>query len=364
MVRQVLREKDGTTQAGFTSESVNMARLRQPILFADGEEHRQQRSRIARFFAPAVVSRRYRELMKERAEELLAAAGKNFMLDDLALQYSVAVAAEVIGLTNSSTAGLARRLERLFNQPGYDHSVAGGGRAWWLRIVAPVAGALPLIPFYIRDVAPAVRARRKRNSEDVISHLVKEGYKGVEIMIECLTYAAAGMVTTREFISMSAWHFMENPELKETYLGAKEKDRLGILSEILRLEPVVGHLYRRSTREISLGDVTVPAGSLLDLYVRAANADEAVAGEEPMNLCPGRSVSRGYGPEVMSFGDGAHKCPGNALAIQETDTLLMRLFAGHVSVASPPVLTWDELITGYRLRGFRLSLAGVGAEAS
>ena len=354
LVRQILREKDGTTQAGFTSESVNMARLRQPILFADGEEHRKQRSLIARFFAPAVVSKRYRELMDERADELLEAAGTSFMLDDLALHYSVAVAAEVIGLTESSTAGLSRRLERLFNQPEYDHSVKDGGRSWWLRLVAPITGALPLIPFYMKDVAPAVRSRRRHPREDVISHLVKEGYNGVEIMIECLTYAAAGMVTTREFISMSAWHFLENPGLRETYRAAQEKDRLAILSEILRLEPVVGHLYRRTTRNLTLGDVTVPAGELLDLYVRAANADEAVAGEAPMKLCPGRSVSKGYGPEVMSFGDGAHKCPGNALAIQETDTLLQRLFAAPVTVVSPPTLSWDELITGYRLRGFAL----------
>ncbi len=355
-VREVLRAKDGTTQAGFTSESVNTTRLRQPILFADGEEHRKQRSLIARFFAPKVVSRRYRELMDERADALLAAAGNRFKLDDLALQYSVTIAAEVIGLTNSSMSGLSRRLERLFNQPEYDHAQRGGGRNWWMRLVAPVMGALPLIPFYIRDVAPAIRARRKQPQQDVISHLVKEGYKGVEIMIECLTYGAAGMVTTREFISMAAWHFFERPELKDRYLVAGEKERLAMLGEILRLEPVVGHLYRRATQPLEVGDQTIPAGDLLDLYVRAANADEAVAGQAPLDLCPGRNVASGYGAEVMSFGDGAHKCPGNALAIQETDVLLQRLLAMRVIVLSPPTLSWDELITGYRLRGFQLSV--------
>ncbi len=354
LVRQVLRAKDGTTQAGFTSESVNTSRLRQPILFADGEEHRKQRSLIARFFAPKVVSRRYRELMDERADALLAAAGNRFMLDDLALEYSVTIAAEVIGLTNSSTSGLSRRLERLFNQPEYDHSQEGGGRSRWMRLLAPVMGALPLIPFYVRDVVPAIRARRKNPQQDVISHLVKEGYKGVEIMIECLTYGAAGMVTTREFISMAAWHFFEKPELKDRYLVAEEKERLAILGEILRLEPVVGHLYRRATQDLEVGDHTIPSGDLMDLYVRAANADEAVAGESPMDLCPEREVASGYGAEVMSFGDGAHKCPGNALAIQETDILLQRLLAMPVTVVSPPTLSWDELITGYRLRGFQL----------
>ncbi len=356
LVREVLRVKDGTTQAGFSSESVSMSRMRQPILFADGEEHRKQRSLIARFFAPKVVSRRYRDLMEERADALLAAAGNGFMLDDLAMEYSVAVAADVIGLTNSSTAGLSRRLERFFNQPEYDHTQKGGERSWWTRLLAPVTGALPLILFYLFDVAPAVRARRKQPVEDVISHLIKEGYKGVEIMVECLTYGAAGMVTTREFISMVTWHMFENSALRDRYLVAEEKERLAILGEILRLEPVVGHLYRRATQDLTVGDRTIPAGALMDLYVRAANADEAVAGEAPLDLCPGRDIASGYGAEVMAFGDGAHKCPGNALAIQETDTLLLRLLMMPLKVVTPPTLSWDELITGYRLRGFELAV--------
>ncbi len=357
-VREVLRANDATTQAGFTSESVNMPRLRQPILFADGEEHRKQRSLIARFFAPKVVSRRYRELMDARSTALLADAGNRFTLDDLAMEYSVTVAAEVIGLTNSSTAGLSRRLERLFNQPEYDHAKQGGGRSWWTRLWAPIAGALPLIPFYIRDVLPAVRARRKHPQQDVISHLLEQGYKGVEIMIECLTYGAAGMVTTREFISMAVWHFLEKPELRQRYLVSGEKERLAMLGEILRLEPVVGHLYRRAGQDLAVGDQTIPAGALMDLYVRAANADEDVAGEEPLDLCPGRDVAAGYGAEVMSFGDGAHKCPGNALAIQETDVLLQKLLALPIRVVQTPSLSWDELIAGYRLRGFELCIDG------
>ncbi|MEO7588336.1 MAG: cytochrome P450 [Arachnia sp.] len=356
LVREVLRSKDGTTQAGFTSESVSTARLRQPILFADGEEHRKQRSRIARFFAPRVVSDRYRELMVQRVDALLAAAGDKIVLDDLAMEYSVSVAAEVIGLTNSSTAGLSRRLENLFDQPDYDHTTAGGGRSRLTRVLARLTGGLPLIPFYLFDVRPAVRARRREPSEDVITHLIGEGYKGVEIMIECLTYGAAGMVTTREFICMAVWHLLGNPALRERYLVAGEKERLAMLGEILRLEPVVGHLYRRATRDLQVGGTVIPAGDLMDLHVRAANADESVVGESALKLCPGRDVAAGYGPEVMSFGDGAHKCPGNALAIQETDILLQRLLAMDVTVVSEPTMSWDDLITGYRLRDFRLTV--------
>ncbi len=362
LVRAVLRAKDGTTQAGFSSESVSSSHLRQPLIFADGDEHRKQRSRIARFFAPKVVSTRYRELMDEQADGLLAAAGTRFRLDDLALEYSVAVAAEVIGLTESSTAGLSRRLERLFRQPEYDPSQEGGGRSRLIRLTHRVIGGLPLIPFYLRDVRPAVRARRANPEDDVISHLVEQGYNGAEIMIECLTYGAAGMITTREFISMAAWHFLGNPSLRDRYLVAGEKERIAMLGEILRLEPVVGHLYRRTSHDLEIGDTTIAAGELIDLYVRAANADESVAGQDALSLCPGREVAAGYGAEVLAFGDGAHKCPGNALAIQETDTLLTRLLAMPVTVLSEPTLSWDDLISGYRLRDFELAIGAHGPD--
>jgi len=58
----------------------------------------------------------------------------------------------------------------------------------------------------------------------------------------------------------------------------------------------------------------------------------------------------------MSFGDGPHKCPGNSLAIQETDILLTRLLRHDLVVAHAPVLDWDDLIAGYSLREFVLTV--------
>ena len=69
-VRQVLRSRE-TTQAGFNAELSAMGRLRRPILFADGEPHRTQRSAIARYFAPKTVDSRYHEVMETSADEQL-----------------------------------------------------------------------------------------------------------------------------------------------------------------------------------------------------------------------------------------------------------------------------------------------------
>ena len=175
-------------------------------------------------------------------------------------------------------------------------------------------------------------------------------------MTECVTYAAAGMVTTREFIAMAAWHLLGDDALKKNYLSADDAGRQDILQELLRLEPVVGHLYRRAVRDISLAvdgqQVTIPAGSLIDLDLRAANANTETVGEKPLSVCPARPLERSVGAAVMSFGDGHHRCPGAYIALQESDIFLQRLLRLPLEVVTPPTLSWNDLVEGYDLRGF------------
>lgn len=356
-VRQVLRDADATRQAGFNAELARRSSLRQPVLFQDGAEHREQRTAIARFFTPKTVDERYRALMTDLADALvddLRAAGGGD-LDDVSLKLAVEVAARVVGLTDSRRPGMAGRLEavlsleRLTAASPVRRAVGmflAQARMWW---------------FYLLDVRPAIAARRREPREDVISHLLAKDYRGVEILIECITYGAAGMATTREFICMAAWHLLEAPELRERYLAADEPGRHRILHEILRLEPVVAHLYRRAVADLEVehDGVThrIPAGALIDLDLRAANADPAAVGEDPLRLHPERELGPGVQPAVLSFGDGAHRCPGAFIAIQESDVFLQRFLRLPLEVVAPPQLRWNELIESYELRGFRVAVA-------
>jgi len=103
---------------------------------------------------------------------------------------------------------------------------------------------------------------------------------------------------------------------------------------------------------------TVEPGDLVDVCVRAANADPEQVGEEPLTLRPGRSLPGGVNPTVLTFGDGAHKCPGQPLALLEADVLLTRLLRRSPRLVGQPELGWDNLIEGYWLRGFELELEG------
>ncbi len=360
--RQVLRARDATRQAGFTAEKIPQGYLdHHPILVSDGPRHDEQRRKVARFFAPAVVER-YTAQMERCADRLLdeAAARGRCRLDDLALIFTVEITAEVVGLTESSVPRMARRLVSFFNQPPFDitrDDLGRSGRQW---AQAAFNGLLPVVRFYLADVRPALRRRRRQPQEDVISHLLEEGYSTTGVLVECVTYGTAGMVTTREFIVMAAWHLLRDDALRERYLVAGPDERLAILAEIIRLEPVVGHLYRRATAPVPISDGdrqwTIEPGHLVDVCVRATNTDPEAVGEEPLALRPGRSLPSGVNPTAMTFGDGSHKCPGQPLAMLEADVLLTRLLAREPRILREPELGWDNLIEGYWLRGFELAL--------
>ena len=360
--RQVLRARDATKQAGFTAEKIPQGYLdHHPILVSDGPQHDEQRRKVARFFAPVVVER-YVGQMEECADRLLDEASARGLcrLDDLALLYSVEVTAEVVGLTESSVPKMAKRLVSFFRQPPFDITRDDLGRTGRQWATAAVNGLVPVARFYLADVRPALRRRRKEPQGDVISHLLEEGYSTTGVLVECVTYGTAGMVTTREFIVMAAWHLLHDEPLRERYLVAGQAERLALLHEIIRLEPVVGHLYRRATAPIPISDGgqewTIEPGHLVDVDVRAANADPEAVGADPLSLCPGRELPAGVNPTVLTFGDGAHKCPGQPLAMREADILLTRLLARSPRIVSEPELGWDNLIEGYWMRGFDLAL--------
>lgn len=356
--REVLRAKGRTRQAGFTAERIPVWLFRhRPILIDDGPEHDEHRRQLARFFAPRVLAERHGQFITDTARAAVGRArGEGSCgVDKLVLHYSVEVAAHIVGLTESKVPRLARRLTRFFRQPPVDHTRADYGRTNrdWIRAARNALG--PLVSFYFADVRPAVRARRRRPTDDIITHLLERGYRTREILMECLTYGTAGMVTTREFISAALWHLLEDPELAERFLREGQAGRSAILNEIIRLEPPVGHLYRRLTEDVQVSgsECPYPAGALVDIDVRTANLDVGKFGEDAARLCPSRELPRAD-QAGLSFGDGAHRCPGSPLAMAEAEAVITELLTAGAAIAQPPTIEWDSLIEGYQLRGFTL----------
>lgn len=355
--RQLLR-MDGLRQAGFKAELLERVRgrSRMAVLFQEGEEHRKQRLATARFFAPRVVDTRYRDLMTALSDDLVERLRKQGTaeLDAMSMELAVAVAAEIIGLTDSDRKDMTQRLDRSLSR----RLPATLGPS---AVVQIIQGQWRLWRFYRLHVLPAIRARRAQPREDVISHLLGEGYSGREILRECLMYGSAGMVTTREFIVMAAWYLIERDDLRARFLDADEPGRIALLEEILRLEPVVGYLYRRAQEDVELDDagksIAIPKGALVEIDVRAVNADRQVAGECPHRLDPDRAHTGKVPPSGIGFGDGHHRCPGASVALQESAIFLDRLLrVPGLSLARAPDVTWNTTIASYELRGALLTL--------
>ncbi|MEV4516416.1 cytochrome P450 [Dactylosporangium sp. NPDC049525] len=338
--REVLRSTD-TVQAGLGVETVEKLppSIRRPVLYRDGEEHREHRRQTARFFTPRRVDEHYRGLMERVADEQLAMLTTQHEADlaKLSFRMAIEVVSAVIGLTDSRP-GLDKRLDAFFpekfGRPGF---TSLNGIRWVFKQNVQFLG------IYLADVRPAVRRRRRQRQDDLISHLIDEGCRDGEILGECLTFAAAGMVTTREFVNVVAWHLFTDEALRERYTGGDEPDRVALLHELLRLEPVVGNLKRRTTAELTAGDAVIPKDALVDVNVSAANLEEA-----------------GDGPG-LAFGDGPHRCPGAYVAIQEADIFLSKLFAlPDLRMVQPPRVAMKPDISSYELRDFIVSVRPPG----
>ncbi len=349
--RQILRS-DTTRQAGFSAEELgsSIKHMREPILFLEGERHKQLRSQTAKFFTPSTTNNKHKQMMESLSDELISRFKDKRQADlsQMALELAVGVAAEVIGLAGSSRRGLAARIGAFALNPTTVPK--------WQRPLMRLMSAFHIMAFFHLDVRPAMQARRKQPQDDVVSHILGLGYKPFEVLGECVTYGAAGMLTTREFISVCVWHLLERPQLRARYLVASEPERHAILGEILRLEPVIGTLKRRTTAPMQLGEQLLPAGSLLHLHVYAANADPAIVGENPNDLCPVRPLPKSVQEPVLSFGDGHHRCPGSFLAFAETDVFLLRLLALPIQLVSTPKITFNPTLEGYEIRNLQLRL--------
>ncbi|MEO6505663.1 MAG: cytochrome P450 [Terrimesophilobacter sp.] len=364
IAQQVLQARHQTTQAGFTAEAIPKGVFRHhPILVSDGPLHDEQRKEVGRFFSPRAVTQ-YSMLMRSTAAILIARERKrgHCDIDSLALHYSVEVTRAVVGLEHSSARGMSSRLVRFFRQPQFDITRAdlGRNRKQWAK--AAVNGLLPILHFWVADVRPSVRALRQAPRDNVISHLLQHGYSNLDILIECVTYGTAGMVTTREFIAMALWHLLDEDQLRERYLAADQNARHEILNEIVRLEPVVGHLYRRVHEAVTVREGTqswtLLEGDLVDICVRQTNSDSLAVGQDPLSICPERTRAPGVDRAGLSFSDGAHKCPGKFLAVAEAEVFITALLHEHPILVTAPQLTWDHLITGYQLRGMRVKFPG------
>ena len=140
----------------------------------------------------------------------------------------------------------------------------------------------------------------------------------------------AGTGTTANLIGYVVRYLSEQPAvLEEVRRDPALWD--AVVEEGLRCASVSGLLYRRTTREVQLRGVTIPAESLVAVNVAAANADPR---QFPDPLC--FDIHRPNLADHLAFGLGRHFCMGSPLARPEARVALQTLFSRIPDLRADP----------------------------
>lgn len=126
------------------------------------------------------------------------------------------------------------------------------------------------------------------------------------------------------------------------------------LEEVLRLDGPVKTVSRMTGVSTSIGDVEVPAGTVIAVFPHAANRDPNRF-ERPDEFDLDRPNAR----EHLAFGRGIHSCPGGPLARVEAGIALERFLArtSRISISEadhgPPGARRYSYDPTYILRGLK-----------
>jgi cytochrome P450 len=154
----------------------------------------------------------------------------------------------------------------------------------------------------------------------------------------------AGNVTTTDLIG-NAVRLLLTHSSELDKLRAEPSLWPNAVEEALRYEAPVDFTWRIATHDEDLSGCPVHTGAALNVFIRSANRDDAA-----FPNAGAFDVSRPRAGRHLSFGGGAHICPGAPLARMEARHLLSRLFTRfpNLRLAEP-----DAPPEWRRLPGFR-----------
>jgi len=163
--------------------------------------------------------------------------------------------------------------------------------------------------------------RRRNPRNDIVSHLVQSTLAGEdepmsmqELQSLMRHIIAAGFETTAGALSSGMLRLIRHPE-QQAKLRADRALMPTFIDEVLRIDaPVQGH-FRRALADVTIGDVTIPKGSIVIPRFGAANHDPR------QFTCPHQfDIERKGAGRHFAFGNGIHYCLGANLAKQEMNS--------------------------------------------
>jgi len=331
------------------------------LLTNDPPSHTQFRGLVNKAFSPRRVAQLEGEI-RQIANELMdrfEASGSVELVTEFAVGLPLTVIADALGVSRDDMPQFKR---------------------WSDDAVAPLSGMLSAerqvecarsrVEMQ-RYMVERIREREAELRDDLLSDLVQarfdqgdragEGLDLPELLNVIEQLLVAGNETTTKAIAAGMQLLLEHPD----QLAAVEADHsliANLVEEALRMESPVQMLPRVAKVDVEVGGVAIPAGSILMMLYGCANRDEA-------KFPDGEAfdVSRANARAHLAFGNGAHFCPGAALARSEGriafETLLGRAtgWALDTTVESPVHRELSMTLRG--LSAIHLTFSPKGATA-
>lgn len=160
-----------------------------------------------------------------------------------------------------------------------------------------------------------IEDRRSKPRDDMMTYLTTVELDGQpltddEILDISYLFLLGGLDTVTATLGCSMAYLASNPEQRRK-LVAKPELIPNAVEELLRWETPVSLLPRVLKQNVTIGDVELREGNLVNLLIGAANLDPAEFAD-PMRVDFDRESNR-----HIAFGAGAHRCLGSHLARME-----------------------------------------------
>ena len=176
--------------------------------------------------------------------------------------------------------------------------------------------------------AELIEWRRKNPGDDTISHLVNAGVGAdgdisgtLSVLAFTFTMVTGGNDTTTGMLGGSVQLLHRRPDQRRVLVEHPELIPDAI-DEFLRLTSPVQGLARTATRDVTIGDTTIPKGRKALLLYGSANRDEREYGPNAAELDVTRRPRN-----ILTFSHGAHFCLGAAAARMQSGVTLTELLA-------------------------------------
>lgn len=300
------------------------------MLNMDGADHSRLRRLVAKAFTPPMVER-LRPFFRATAERLVAefsSDGRCEFMSAFCEPYPLEGICEMLGVPHdrrSAFHGWASDLGLIFSHHIGEPATRERAETALLALYACA-----------NDV---IADRRGTPGDDLVSALVAAEAEGERLTDAELRSMVVGLIfagndTTRNQLALGVIAFSEHCE-QWTRLRDDAELAPRAVDEMMRLQPTISIVSRIASQEVTYHDVAFPAGTLFQLFLASANADEDVFGPAPFDITVERPAQH------LTFSGGIHRCLGMWLARAEMEEALAVLASRFESIQRDGEPMWQ-----------------------